>query len=325
MGARLASSSRLGRRLCGSRIWTSSWLLTPGTGYLMGHTTVAQSLAFARHARFRVLWSSAGVTKMTHVSRRRSNELQRRPSPAPDRLLADTPALVMRLASATDIPSLVDTFGSAATTLGFPNYVISRVLRSRSSSARRTAIEMIGAHYPQEWVRYYQGRDYASTDPVHRAAFIQSTPYRWHDIAGLSKAERRLLDEAKEAGLPGGLSIPVHEADGSVLLFNLSGPLHSVNDAIKSRIACLISTQFHLELHRLSQIPRRRTSRVLTPCQTVCLTWVARGKTSAEIAEILGRSPYTVDYHVGKATEALNIYGRTAAAVYAAVQGIIKP
>lgn len=231
----------------------------------------------------------------------------------------------MRLASATDLPSLLDSFGSAATTLGFPHYVISRVMRSRPNCPRRTTIEMIGAHYPQEWVQYYQGRNYASTDPVHRAAFIQSTPYRWHDIAGMSKAERRLLDEAKEAGLPGGLSIPVHQADGSVVLFNLSGPLHSVNDAIRSRIACLISTQFHCELHRLSQMPRHRASLLLTPCQTVCLTWVARGKTSKEIAEILGRSPYTVDYHVGKATEALNICGRTAAAVYAAVQGIIKP
>jgi LuxR family quorum-sensing system transcriptional regulator CciR len=264
------------------------------------------------------------VTKMKHVSRRRSNELQRRASEA-DHLLADTPALVMRLASASDIPSLVDSFGSAATTLGFPHYVISRVMRSRSSNPRRTAIEMIGAHYPREWVQYYEGRDYAATDPVHRAAFIQSTPYRWHDIAGLSKAERRLLDEAKEAGLPGGLSIPVHQADGSVVLFNLSGPLHSVNDAIKSRIACLISTQFHCELHRLSPISRCRASRLLTPCQIVCLTWVARGKTSAEIAKILGRSHYTVDYHIGKAMQALNMCSRTAAAVYASVQGIIKP
>lgn len=265
------------------------------------------------------------MTKMKHISRRRSKELQRRPSSASDHLLANTPALVMRLASATDIPSLVDSYGSAATTLGFPHYVISRVMRSRSTCPRRTALEMIGAHYPEAWVRYYQGRDYASTDPVHRVAFMQSAPYRWHDILGLSKAERRLLDEAKEAGLPSGFSIPVHQADGSILLFNLSGPLHSVNDIINSRIAYLISTQFHLELHRLSQIPLKRAERLLTPCQIQCLTWVARGKTSAEIGEILGRSHYTVDYHIGKAMQALNMCSRTAAVVYATVQGIIKP
>ncbi|CAB3786465.1 autoinducer binding domain-containing protein [Paraburkholderia fynbosensis] len=231
----------------------------------------------------------------------------------------------MRLACAADIPSLVDSFGHAAGKLGFPHYVISRVTRSRSTTARRTALEMIGSHYPQEWVRQYQRRDYASTDPVHRTAFLQSAPYRWHDIIGLSKAERRLLDEAREAGLPAGLSIPVHQSDGSILLFNLSGPLHSVNNTINSRLAYLISAQFHFEMHRLALMPPKRAAHLLTARQLECLTWVARGKTSAEIGEILGRSRYTVDYHIEEAMEALNIRSRTAAAVHATVQGIIKP
>ncbi|RDK01177.1 autoinducer binding domain-containing protein [Paraburkholderia lacunae] len=262
---------------------------------------------------------------MKHVSRRRSNEGQHRSSPISDRLQPGAPTPVMRLACATDIPSLVESFGHAAGKLGFPHYVISRVTRSRSTCAWRTALEMIGAHYPQAWVRHYQHRDYASTDPVHRAAFLQSAPYRWHDIIGLSKAERRLLDEAREAGLPAGLSIPLHQSDGSILLFNLSGSLHSVNDAINSRLAYLISAQFHFELHRLALMPSRRGAHLLTSRQLECLTWVARGKTSSEIGEILGRSHYTVDYHIKEAMEALNIRSRTAAAVHATVQGIIKP
>lgn len=262
---------------------------------------------------------------MKHISRRRSNEGQHRPSLVSDRVQTGAPAPLMRLACATDIPSLVESFGHAAGKLGFPHYVISRVTRSRSTCARRTALEMIGARYPQEWVRHYQHRDYASTDPVHRAAFLQSAPYRWHDIIGLSKAERRLLDEAREAGLPAGLSVPLHQSDGSILLFNLSGPLHSVNDAINSRLAYLISAQFHFELHRLASMPSRRAAHLLTARQLECLTWVARGKTSAEIGEILGRSHYTVDYHIKEAMEALNIRSRTAAAVHATVHGIIKP
>ncbi|PQV44432.1 LuxR family transcriptional regulator [Paraburkholderia sp. BL21I4N1] len=231
----------------------------------------------------------------------------------------------MRLARATDIYSLVESFGRAARRLGFPHYVISRVTPIRSACTRRTALEMIGSHYPHEWMRHYQRRDYASADPVHRAAFLQSAPYRWHDIIGLSKAERRLLDEAREAGLPAGLSIPVHQSDGSILLFNLSGPLHYVNDTGNSRLAYLMSAQFNFELHRLALIRSGRAARLLTPRQLECLTWVARGKTSAEIGEILGRSRYTVDYHIEEAMAALNIRSRTAAAVHATAQGIIKP
>ncbi|WP_051481441.1 autoinducer binding domain-containing protein [Paraburkholderia nodosa] len=262
---------------------------------------------------------------MKRLSRRRSNGVARHPVATPDRVQAATPAPLMCLAYAADIPTLVDSFGNAVDTLGFPYYVISRVARSRSACHQRTALEMVHAHYPDEWVRHYQRRDYASTDPVHRAAFTHSAPYRWHDIIGLSKAERRVLDEAREAGLAGGLSIPVHQPGGSILLFNLSGPLHCVNDVANSRLAYLASTQFHFELHRLTHKPSIKASHFLTPRQRECLTWVARGKTSAEIATILGISHYTVNYHLEEAMKALNCYGRTAAAVNATVQGLVEP
>ncbi|MBB2930578.1 helix-turn-helix transcriptional regulator [Paraburkholderia silvatlantica] len=262
---------------------------------------------------------------MKHVSRRRSNERQHLSSATPDALLAAGLVPAMCFASATDIPSLVKSFAHSAGKLGFPHYVISRVSRSRSTCTWKTALEVIGSHYPQEWVRHYQYRDYASTDPVHRAAFLQSAPYRWHDIIGMSKAERHLLEEAGEAGLSAGLSVPVHQPDGSILLFNLSGPVHSVNNAANSRMAYLISAQFNFELHRLALIRSTRAAHLLTPRQIECLTWVARGKTSAEIGEILRCSHYTVDFHIKEAMQALNISGRTAAAVHATVQGIIKP
>ncbi|MFM0758314.1 autoinducer binding domain-containing protein [Paraburkholderia strydomiana] len=277
------------------------------------------------HLAFRILTGNAGLANMKHVSRRRSDEGQQRLSPLSDHLQAGALEPVMRLACAADIPSLVESFGHAVGKLGFPHFVISRVTRSRSTCTRQTALEMIGSHYPQEWVQHYQRRDYASTDPVHRAAFLQSAPYRWHDIIGLSKAEHHLLDEAREAGLPAGVSIPVRQSDGSILLFNLSGPLQCVNDAINYRMTYLISAQFHFELHRIAQIPSRRGAHLLTPRQLECLTWVARGKTSSEIGKILELSRYTVDYHIEEAMEALNICSRTAAAVHATVQGIIKP
>jgi LuxR family quorum-sensing system transcriptional regulator CciR len=262
---------------------------------------------------------------MKHLFPRRKKGVPRRPTSVPDRRDTGAPALVMHLACAADIASLIDSFGHAVNTLGFPYYAVSRVARSRSASLQRTALELVCSRYPDEWVRHYQRRDYASTDPVHRAAFTHSAPYRWHEIIALSKAERRVLDEAREAGLAGGLSIPVHQPGGSILLINLSGPLRSVNEATNSRLAFLIGTQFHFELQRLTRKPSRRASHFLTPRQRECLTWVARGKTSSEIAAILGISHYTVNYHIEEAMTALNCNCRTAAAVNATVQGLIEP
>jgi len=55
------------------------------------------------------------------------------------------------------------------------------------------------------------------------------------------------------------------------------------------------------------------------------LTWVARGKTSAEIAHILGLSKRTVDFHIDNARAKLGAATRTEAVIKAADGGLIEP
>jgi DNA-binding NarL/FixJ family response regulator len=55
------------------------------------------------------------------------------------------------------------------------------------------------------------------------------------------------------------------------------------------------------------------------------LTWVARGKTSAQIAKITGLSKRTVDFHLDNAREKLGAATRTQAAIKAAVGKLIEP
>ena len=55
------------------------------------------------------------------------------------------------------------------------------------------------------------------------------------------------------------------------------------------------------------------------------LTWAARGKTSAEIAEILGITKRTVDFHVDNARTKLGAPTRTAAVIKAAAGRLIEP
>jgi LuxR family quorum-sensing system transcriptional regulator CciR len=265
-----------------------------------------------------------GVAMMNHVLPQHESGKSTGPLPAGGGLNAAASTLAMPFACAVDFTSLVASFESAVNVLGFPYYVISRVGRSGSSDAPRTVLELVCARYPDDWVRHYQHLNYAAIDPVHRAAFARAAPYRWQDITGINKAERRVLDESRDAGLPGGLSVPVHQPGGTILLFNLSGPAQSVDTAIESRLAYLISTLFHLELHRLTRAPRRRPTHFLSPRQSECLAWVARGKTSWEISVILGITRHTVDFHITEAMKRLNVHSRTAAAVSATVQGFIQ-
>jgi DNA-binding NarL/FixJ family response regulator len=54
------------------------------------------------------------------------------------------------------------------------------------------------------------------------------------------------------------------------------------------------------------------------------LTWVARGKTSAEIAQILGLTKRTVDFHLDNARTKLGASTRTQAAIKAATGRLIE-
>jgi DNA-binding NarL/FixJ family response regulator len=55
------------------------------------------------------------------------------------------------------------------------------------------------------------------------------------------------------------------------------------------------------------------------------LTWVARGKTSAQIAEMVGLAKRTVDFHLDNARIKLGAATRTEAAIKAAIGKLIEP
>jgi DNA-binding response OmpR family regulator len=55
------------------------------------------------------------------------------------------------------------------------------------------------------------------------------------------------------------------------------------------------------------------------------LTWVARGKTSAEIAQILGLTKRTIDFHIDNARAKLGASTRTEAVIKAAIGRLIEP
>jgi DNA-binding response OmpR family regulator len=55
------------------------------------------------------------------------------------------------------------------------------------------------------------------------------------------------------------------------------------------------------------------------------LTWAARGKTSAQIAPMLGLAKRTIDFHLDNARIKLGARTRTEAVVKAAIGGVIKP
>ncbi len=79
---------------------------------------------------------------------------------------------------------------------------------------------------------------------------------------------------------------------------------------------------------RLSGIARTKPAAKpvkLNERQAQILTWVARGKTSAEIAQKLQLSKRTVDFHINNARIKLQAATRAEAAIKAVADGLINP
>lgn len=61
----------------------------------------------------------------------------------------------------------------------------------------------------------------------------------------------------------------------------------------------------------------------LTRREVEILTWIARGKSNADIAQIVGISPHTVDTYCRRVMSKLDTSSRTTAAVRASQSGLL--
>ncbi len=80
----------------------------------------------------------------------------------------------------------------------------------------------------------------------------------------------------------------------------------------------MIENRLRVDARSVPSAPKHLTSR-----ETDVLTWVARGKTSAEIAIILGLSQRTINFHCDNATRRLDVVNRTQAVATAVAEGLI--
>ncbi len=79
---------------------------------------------------------------------------------------------------------------------------------------------------------------------------------------------------------------------------------------------------------RLSHVARNEIwpkEVTLNAREVEALTWAARGKTSAEIAQIMGLAKRTIDFHIDNARAKLDVATRIEAAIKAAKGRLIEP
>lgn len=170
--------------------------------------------------------------------------------------------------------------------------------------------------------------DLKDTRGIGDLAFFMRTPmFRWvmtnqgacswswtaaQMAAGLlSEDERKSAEQARRVGLTAGYVIsfepPQQRRAAALSLIAPVGTTQEEVDAIWDRRGeeiQLMAQTMHLKLQAMPMLVQRRA---LSPRQREALEWVAEGKTSQDIAVIMGISPGMVEKHLRLARETLDV------------------
>lgn len=206
--------------------------------------------------------------------------------------------------------------------IGLPHFALACFF----TSDKAPAVKVLTGSFEPGWAARYATRRYAGSSVIARTMLKTSAPYSWEEAleqAGPDPAQARILGEAREFGLGGGLFTPVRWSRGSYAAVVLAGPRPDLGDRLARNMSEVLSAYYFSEARRLMDDDARENV-TLSPRQRECLLWVRHGKSSAAIGSILGIAAHTVDEHIGEACRRLQVRTRTQAAVEASLSGLIS-
>lgn len=233
------------------------------------------------------------------------------------------PALLDSFRSAQSLADLSIMLRESSLSLGFTYFAMVQHVDFGRSTARGFRIH----NYPQSWVEWFDRHGLGITDPVHRASHTTLAGFSWTEVPAMipmSERDRQILEAARVHGLTDGFTVPAHvpgELLGSCTF------ARAANDNVDVHMlpcAHLIG-QFAFEASR--RVAGNRdiaASLTLTSRQLECIMYVGRGKTDAEIAQILGLSENTVVEHLKNARRRYNAAARAVLPVRALYDGALS-
>lgn len=191
------------------------------------------------------------------------------------------------------------------------------------------------SNYPQKWRFHYFREKYEQVDPViNRVSSIRGI-IQWSDIVGsedLTRKQSKLLGEALDAGLAGGLTFPILTELGESVAISVV-PDQGVPDAKKFSASLptvhILAQCFHQKARKVllglsMKEGASRRKALLSPREVEVLTWIAKGKTAWETAQILNISQKSVDFYTDAAKNKLHAMNRTHAVVKGIIMGLVS-
>ena len=155
--------------------------------------------------------------------------------------------------------------------------------------------------------------------------------WRWMEeqlrMGGFTETERKVVEFNRSMGVKAGYSISFRSisarAKGAIALTASPETTQDEVEAIwdeHGRDLLIMNNMAHLKIINL---PHGGTRRALTKRQKEALEWVGEGKTTQDIAIIMGLTPATIEKHLRLAREALDVETTAQAVLKASFQNQI--
>ncbi len=187
-----------------------------------------------------------------------------------------------------------------------------------------TRVKVFGHGLPEEFLHFYSAARLYRQNPRFQRAFRIVDPFYFDDVTPEAAADKVAFAETiGRLEFERGLGVPVFGPMGRNGYAGLGFapgverlPPETVLDVQwVCQLAHLRYCEFLLEDHGP---PPKLSAR-----ETEILGWVARGKSNASIADILGISPHTVDAHLRRTYGKLGVFDRISAAIRGIGIGLI--
>lgn len=180
----------------------------------------------------------------------------------------------------------------------------------------------VAVKWPPEWCERYFKRKYHKIDPVVRRTPTLSRPFLWDQLAEqyqLQPDERRVLDEAREAGLKHGMSVPLFGPLGRLSVVSFASRFDDADPQHSKGHLNALAWHFHTACVEITRPAEDNCNMrvALSQRELDCLRWVAEGKSSWEIGRILQISENTVNFHLKNAMRKLGATSRIQAVIVA--------
>ena len=230
-------------------------------------------------------------------------------------------SLLCALHSAHDARGVFSVLQKEGRKLGFEHLAYGIRFRYPPSNPRVTMLNT----YPERWKTLYAERDYLRMDPIVIRGMRSQIPIIWSEHH--AEADRDFWDEARHFCIEHGWSKSSVARQGAQSLISFvrdHEPLGSAElSANAGRLSYLADAGHEFMCRILSKECYAEDAGKLSPREIEVLRWTAEGKTSGEISILTGISERTVNFHVSNAMVKLNCANKTAAAVKAAILGLL--